>query len=82
MGMFDSAYIECTCPTCNKVQERECQTKDADCVLSTWKVGDVVNPNFKYINCIASCDDCDTYFDLKIQLDTHGRLSPIYNIIK
>ena len=86
--MFDSAYIVCRCPNCGQEEERECQTKDTECVLDSWKPGDFVSKQLRYINCCASCDcrgkDTRTgvFFDLQVEIDIDGKLTNRYKIIE
>lgn len=56
MGMFDSIILNSKCPNCGKIEEREFQTKDLDCNLDTYKLGDCLEDfNRRYIEAIASC---------------------------
>jgi hypothetical protein len=80
MGMFDSAYIKCSCPKCGVEKVRECQTKDTDCYLDVWKPGDMVDESLDRIYCITSFD-CGTYYDLIIDLDK-GKLTENYKIVE
>jgi hypothetical protein len=62
MGMFDSIYLEMKCPFCGKISEMEIQTKELDCDLNVWKVGDYIGTDkYNYIDeCSAQCrsDEC------------------------
>lgn len=85
MGMFDSAYIVCRCPSCGTERERECQTKDTYCMLAVWRPGDYVDRKLRYINCCATCE-CPsgrktTFFELEIEIDQDGKLTNRYKII-
>ena len=40
MGMFDSFYLEVKCPHCGETSEMEFQTKQFNCQLDEWRVGD------------------------------------------
>lgn len=56
MGMFDSVRINIKCPYCQKESEIECQTKELDCVMHSWKKGDYVGTKkHNYLTCIADC---------------------------
>jgi len=51
MGMFDTFYGEVVCPHCGEIHEFEEQTKQYDCILSEFLIGDYVekgNANFVY----------------------------------
>ena len=68
MGMFDSIYLNSECPNCGKIEEREFQTKDLECMLDTYKEGDCVKDKIEYevsknnkcLEAIGSChsDEC------------------------
>lgn len=47
MGMFDSFEVEIVCPYTNKKVDGlvEFQTKQFDCVLQNWKIGDKFTEN-------------------------------------
>lgn len=53
--MFDSVIIEIKCPYCGEVSETEAQTRQLDCDLEVWKVGDFVTDKLNYLICIADC---------------------------
>lgn len=56
MGMFDSIMLNSKCPNCGKIEEREFQTKDLDCNLYIYKLGDCLEGfNRRYIEAITSC---------------------------
>jgi len=88
MGMFDSAYIICRCPNCGKEEERECQTKDTDCMLDVFRPGDFVSKQLRYLDCCATCDcggkgkNKRVFFDLHIEIDIEGKLTDRYKIIE
>ena len=78
------------------MEERECQTKDTDCILAKWRPGDLVDPQLKWIIAGATCS-CTSekasntkfnnmrdeyYFSLKILLDSSGKLTENYYIIE
>lgn len=56
MGMYDSIYMNVKCPYCNIEEEQECQTKELDCTLSQFKVGDFVGWDIP--NKIEACLIC------------------------
>ena len=37
MGVFDSVYVWSECPYCGRWDKREAQTKDLDCLMSTYE---------------------------------------------
>ncbi len=50
MGMFDTFYGEVTCPHCGEIHEFEEQTKQYDCLLEEFRIGDYVERgNSNYI---------------------------------
>lgn len=53
--MFDSVKIEIKCPYCGEVSEIEAQTKELECDLEVWKVGDFVTDKLNYLECLADC---------------------------
>jgi hypothetical protein len=55
MGMYDSIKIKLKCPYCGEVSEMEAQTKDLECYLNTYKVGDTISDKFNYVDCITDC---------------------------
>jgi hypothetical protein len=56
MGMFDSIFIDVFCPHCGVQSKMECQTKELDCVLNVWRLGDYVGTKkYNYLNCVADC---------------------------
>lgn len=76
--MFDSILMPVKCPKCGKEKERECQTKDLDCLLERFKIGDVVKTDFHALRCIVQCDTCeDRFFWLDAALD-NGRITGEY----
>lgn len=62
--MFDSIFMPIKCPFCGQTFEMECQTKDLDCRLHRWKVGDnTEHPEEKELYCCATCasETCPAY---------------------
>jgi hypothetical protein len=56
MGMFDSIYLNVKCPYCEEESEIEAQTKDLECNLEVWKVGDFIGTKkYKSLFCITEC---------------------------
>lgn len=56
MGMFDSIYMDIKCPRCGKTSNMECQTKDLDCSLNRYQVGDTVpTDQYRYLHVNISC---------------------------
>lgn len=54
--MFDSILMLVKCPFCGQTTQMECQTKDLDCRLYRWKVGDnTEHPEEKELYCCATC---------------------------
>jgi len=48
MGMFDSFHVSIICPYANKsvaANDMELQTKDFQCTLAVWRIGDVFDPD-------------------------------------
>ena len=64
MGMFDSIKMDIKCPFCGKITKNmEIQTKDLDCCLEVFRVGELVPKeysNLKSLSCIGDCtsDSC------------------------
>lgn len=68
MGMYDTIYIKVKCPKCKGLSLTACQTKDLDCELNEYFVGDFALSNKllteitvkEAIHCIAECvsDEC------------------------
>lgn len=68
MGMFDTILINSKCPNCGQMLLRSYQTKDLECVLHTYNVGDCIEDDIhyeeskesKYLEAIGSChsDEC------------------------
>ena len=48
MGMFDSIFLNSECPNCGKIEEREFQTKDLECMFDTYNEGDCVKDKIEY----------------------------------
>jgi hypothetical protein len=70
MGMFDSIYLEVKCPKCGETSEMECQTKDLDCNLDVYRVGDDIGTDkYNYLDCNASCKStsCMEYEEREIK---------------
>ena len=44
MGMFDSVIHPLKCKICGSIKPREIQTKDLDCTLAVYRIGDFVEP--------------------------------------
>lgn len=98
MGLFDTIHLEIECPYCGKTEERGAQTKDLECCLLDYKVGDFVTDKLKYLECAASYrnEHCEKIavenigytsgfgrvFDLGIFLDNDGKITDKYEIIE
>jgi hypothetical protein len=97
MGMFDSVIMDMKCPYCGEVSEIEVQTKQLECNMEVWRVGDYVTDDLNFLTCYGDCTqpECKEYsikkrgywsgwgrmFDVKIMLDG-GRISGEYEIIE
>jgi len=84
MGMFDSICIDIKCPKCGKTSEMECQTKETECMLRTWRKGDNIGTTkFNYLDCLTSCDKCSkkggNYFYLNVHI-VNGIVTGTYMI--
>jgi len=69
MGMFDAFYGEVQCPHCRDVHKFEEQTKQYDCILAEFLIGDYVekgNANFTYKFEWFCEKDRDKTFDIGI----------------
>lgn len=58
--MFDSVKIKMKCPYCGEVSKIEGQTKELECELNIWNVGDFVTNKLNHLECLADChsDKC------------------------
>ena len=79
MGSYDKIYLEVKCPYCGASKIREIQTKDLNCLLNNYKVGDSTNTKLKFITGTTSCDsmECQIYmkkWELKHAFIGFGRL--------
>lgn len=81
--MYDSFIGKANCSKCNKVHEFEEQTKDYDCTLSTFMLGDYIdkaNTRYQYVF-DWYCDNCKE--DFKIHMFIHnGQVIKIVNNIE
>ena len=66
MGMFDNLLVNVECPKCKRSKIREVQTKDFDCLLEHFNVGDVVDGSIREIATygVAECVNCDIYINV------------------
>jgi len=56
MGMFDSLYIQLKCPNCGDEGEKECQTKDLECGLNNYHVGESIGTRqFRWLDVSIRC---------------------------
>ncbi len=55
MGMFDSIVMKVECPYCEQESVMESQTKELECALNTYREGEFISNQFKYLVCITSC---------------------------
>jgi hypothetical protein len=55
MGMYDSVMVKMICPYCGKSSNIEFQTKDLDCALDVFHVGDKVTDKLTYLDVIGDC---------------------------
>ena len=71
MGMFDSFYnMLLTCPKCGQdLSGEEFQTKDLDCILTSYHFPCYVNDQLNYFHIYASCPKCDIWFEPKVILN-------------
>lgn len=78
MGMYDSVKIKIKCPYCGEESEIEAQTKELDCTLEVWKVGDFVSDKFNYLDCVADClqPECKK----ASMLGYHSRIGRFFNV--
>lgn len=97
MGMFDSIYIDITCPFCKTTSNIECQTKELDCILNAYHTGDDITDKHNYLDCIADCqsEECLMHeekkrgyrsgfgrmFNVRIFID-NGKVSGNYKIFE
>lgn len=92
MGMFDSIYLNIKCPLCKETSGMKAQTKDLDCYLKEYKLGDFVGTTeYKSLECITKCrsEKClknsngtfGTFFNLYVFLED-GIINGKYKIIK
>ncbi len=89
MGMFDSVMLKVKCPYCGKDEVRECQTKDFNCTLAVWKVGDYVDRSKRSFDCIVQCEEercpskppmVGSFFNVEVFLK-RGKITGKYEII-
>ena len=61
MGMYDTMYLNVKCPYCGRVSEMDVQTKDLECDLNDYRVGDYVSDKYNYVDGITNCphNDCE-----------------------
>jgi len=78
MGMFDSIYLDITCPNCGDKARNEAQTKDLENELEVWEVGDWVTDELHELECIAACENCWVIFKIDVLLDKRGCVSGEY----
>ena len=66
MGLFDTLLLEIKCPECKTIEIREVQTKDFECCLNDFKVGDVIDSTIsdKKIDGATECRVCDIWIDV------------------
>ena len=66
MGLFDTLWLEIKCPKCKTIETRKVQTKDFECCLDAFKVGDVVDSTItdKKIDGVTDCTVCDVWIDV------------------
>lgn len=63
MGLYDSIYLDVTCPGCGEESAMECQTKALSCEMNEYRKGDFVlggkvlteMTETSKIHCIAEC---------------------------
>ena len=55
MGMFDSINLTIKCPRCGKESLMEAQTKELDCALDVFVVGQPISDQYNYLDCITEC---------------------------
>lgn len=94
MGMYDTMYLNVKCPYCGRVSEMDVQTKDLECDLNDYRVGDYVSDKYNYVDGVTNCpyNDCKAnilskkicnlpqYFYIKIFLE-NGKLTDRYELI-
>ena len=75
MGMFDRIYLIAKCPRCGDEGGKEFQTKDLNCDLNEYGIGDSVSiTQYRWLWCIASCvsDACLAWEQDRWQGRSHG----------
>jgi len=78
MGMFDSIYLKIKCPHCGIEQECECQTKDLDCELNVYRIGNYVG-EFDDLWTLSDCSKCHKFFHVLVKF-TDGIVNGEYEI--
>ena len=59
MGMFDSIKMNIKCPFCGKVTKNmEIQTKELDCCLEIFRVGDSIPKEYNHLSQLSCIGDC------------------------
>ena len=97
MGMFDCIMLEVECPYCKEISMMEAQTKDLECILERWGVGDYITDRVNYLFCTVGCvaPKCKKYvtekhgyfggfgriFDIKVILES-GIVTGDYEIVQ
>ncbi|MBE5872527.1 MAG: hypothetical protein E7294_14985 [Lachnospiraceae bacterium] len=79
MGMFDTFWGEYKCPACGNIVKFEEQTKDYDCVLEDFYLGDYMdrgNRNYFY-EFESYCSKCHTAHDISLAI-RRGQYAGIY----
>lgn len=80
MGMFDTFYGTYTCPKCGKSVDFEEQSKDYDCCLSDFKLGDLVDNEQKashFYDFQYECPFCKAQTNLSIGIK-NGQYVGVY----
>lgn len=81
MGMFDSINIDVKCPYCEGKSETV-QTKDLDCVLQTYNVGDKIGEKHRWLDSCEICDSCNKYYNVRVDVDKYGVITGEYTTHK
>ena len=70
MGMYDTLLVNVKCPECKTIKMRDVQTKDFECVLDSFSVGDVVNDSIEKGETVGTtvCNFCNILIDVKCKI--------------
>ena len=70
MGVYDTLLINIECPECKILKMRDVQTKDFDCILNHFSVGDVINDAIEESETvgITTCNACNILIYVKCKV--------------